>query len=559
MCRCPNVTTLSCLRFLEQIPPAQCFHSRSVQAGKIALDDLEKLVFPDFVVFVPPDVAKRPDLLPRLIRHQVQGHAPGLCSRFADPFQAALHGILVFTGNRGAGRLTTAQAVCHRAELGLLILDAAEVKGEAESVALLCRSVALQARLEGAAVYVQNIEHWFDAEWRPHPAAQLFLRSLERVRLCLACAENANWRELIGYRSVLELKFPPLSQPAREQEWIRATAAMGIETQREVVCNLARQFVFTEGQIAAAARDAAHAIELDTGPPHEALFAAARAQSTHGLGKLAAKLSTTFRWSDLVLPQATAAQVRDVAAAIRNRGLVYEEWRLASGMATTGLNVLFSGASGTGKTMSASIIAAESGLDLYRIDVAGVVSKYIGETEKNLDRIFAAARSSNAILFFDEADALFGKRAEVQHALDRYANIEVAYLLQKLEEHDGVVILATNLPRNMDDAFSRRIQFHVEFPLPAESHRERLWRGMFPPSAPVASDVDFAFLARQFQLTGGQIRTVSVDAAFLAAADGRRITMPLIVKAVARHFVKQGRMPTANEFKQYFSLATETG
>ncbi len=154
---------------------------------------------------------------------------------------------------------------------------------------------------------------------------------------------------------------------------------------------------------------------------------------------------------------------------------------------------------------------------------------------------------------------MFGKRAEVQHALDRYANIEVAYLLQKLEEHDGVVILATNLPRNMDDAFSRRIQFHVEFPLPAESHRERLWRGMFPPSAPVASDVDFAFLARQFQLTGGQIRTVSVDAAFLAAADGRRITMPLIVKAVARHFVKQGRMPTANEFKQYFSLATETG
>jgi SpoVK/Ycf46/Vps4 family AAA+-type ATPase len=204
--------------------------------------------------------------------------------------------------------------------------------------------------------------------------------------------------------------------------------------------------------------------------------------------------------------------------------------------------------------MSASIIATESGVDLYRIDLAGLVSKYIGETEKNLDRIFAAARSSNAILFFDEADALFGNRSEAHDAHDRYANIEVAYLLQKLEQHDGVVILASNLPRNIDAAFARRIQFHVEFPLPAEPDRERLWRGMFPAQAPLASDVDFLFLARQFTLTGGQIRSVSLDAAFLAAADGRRITMPLIVKAVARELMKQGRMPSLQVFQQYLPL-----
>jgi SpoVK/Ycf46/Vps4 family AAA+-type ATPase len=257
------------------------------------------------------------------------------------------------------------------------------------------------------------------------------------------------------------------------------------------------------------------------------------------------------------LPPMTSLLVREAAAAIRNRGLVYEDWRMAPASGTTGLNMLFSGVSGTGKTMSASIIAAECGLDLFRIDLAGVVSKYIGETEKNLDRIFTAARASNAILFFDEADAIFGKRSEVRDAHDRYANIEVSYLLQKLEEHDGVIILASNLSRNIDEAFSRRIQFHVEFPMPAEPHRERLWRAMFPPEAPLADDVDFAFLARQFQMTGGQIRTVTVDAAFVAAADGRRITMPLIVKAVARHFVKEGRMPTAHEFQIYYPLLTD--
>ena len=205
--------------------------------------------------------------------------------------------------------------------------------------------------------------------------------------------------------------------------------------------------------------------------------------------------------------------------------------------------------------MSAGIIAAECGLDLFRIDLSGVVSKYIGETEKNLDRIFTAARASNAILFFDEADAMFGKRSEVQDARDRYANIEVSYLLQKLKEHDGVIILASNLSRNIDEAFSRRIQFHVEFPMPAERAARNCGVVCFHP-APLADDVDFAFLARQFQMTGGQIRTVSVDAAFVAAADGRRITMPLIVKAVARHFVERGRMPTSHEFQHYFPLLT---
>jgi SpoVK/Ycf46/Vps4 family AAA+-type ATPase len=200
------------------------------------------------------------------------------------------------------------------------------------------------------------------------------------------------------------------------------------------------------------------------------------------------------------------------------------------------------------------VLAREAGLDLWRIDLSSVVSKYIGETEKQLDRIFATARDGNAILFFDEADALFGKRSEVKDAHDRYANIEVAYLLQRLEVFDGVVILASNLARNVDQAFSRRMQFVIEFPLPDAGLRERLWRASIPAGAPLAGDVDLAFLARQFALAGGDIRVVALDAAFAAAADDAPIDMARLCQAVSRQLLKQGKVPAASEFRQYQGL-----
>ena len=181
-----------------------------------------------------------------------------------------------------------------------------------------------------------------------------------------------------------------------------------------------------------------------------------------------------------------------------------------------------------------------------------MVSKYIGETEKNLDRIFRAAQSSNAILFFDEADALFGKRSATKDAHDRYANIEVAYLLQKIEEYEGFVILATNLMQNMDEAFKRRINYVVEFPFPDETQRERLWCSMFPPQTPLGDGLDFAFLSRQFALTGGNIKNAALSAAFLAAADGGTVQMRHLVQAVAREWQKLGKLPSAADFKQYY-------
>ncbi|MCA9957909.1 MAG: ATP-binding protein, partial [Anaerolineales bacterium] len=212
----------------------------------------------------------------------------------------------------------------------------------------------------------------------------------------------------------------------------------------------------------------------------------------------------------------------------------------------------FAGESGTGKTMAADIMAHELGLDLYKIDLSSLVSKYIGETEKNLNRIFTEAATSNAILFFDEADAIFGKRSEVKDSHDRYANIEISYLLQRMETYDGVVILATNLRANMDDAFTRRLHFVVEFPFPETEDRERIWRVNVPAQTPLAADVDFHALAERFRLAGGSIRNIILAAAFLAATDGEALGMTHLLHATRREFQKMGRLID----KRLFQLAT---
>jgi SpoVK/Ycf46/Vps4 family AAA+-type ATPase len=211
--------------------------------------------------------------------------------------------------------------------------------------------------------------------------------------------------------------------------------------------------------------------------------------------------------------------------------------------------VLFSGPPGTGKTMAAEVMAHELQLDLYKIDLSGVVSKYIGETEKNLAGIFNEAETANAILFFDEADALFGKRTEVTDAHDRYANIETSFLLQKMEEYEGVVILATNFLKNMDEAFMRRIRFILEFPFPDEESRFRIWKTHFPEEAPLSPEIDYEFLAKKLQVAGGNIRNIVLNAAFIAARNGGIIEMNHILSGAKREFEKIGKLWNEDQMK----------
>jgi SpoVK/Ycf46/Vps4 family AAA+-type ATPase len=206
------------------------------------------------------------------------------------------------------------------------------------------------------------------------------------------------------------------------------------------------------------------------------------------------------------------------------------------------VTILFSGPPGTGKTMGAEVIAGDLKLDLYKIDLSTLVSKYIGETEKNLERIFSEAESSNAILFFDEADSLFGKRSEVRDSHDRYANLEISYLLQRMEAYDGVTILATNLRANLDEAFTRRLHFAVNFPFPDEAYRRIIWQTLFPKTVPCDPHVDLDLMAYRFKLAGGNIRNIIVNAAYLAAADGQVVTMEHLLHSTARELQKMGKI-----------------
>jgi SpoVK/Ycf46/Vps4 family AAA+-type ATPase len=250
------------------------------------------------------------------------------------------------------------------------------------------------------------------------------------------------------------------------------------------------------------------------------------------------------------LPGDRVERLREICNHMKYRERVHGEWgfdrKLSLGK---GLAVLFSGPSGTGKTMAAEIIASTLSLELYKVDLSVVVSKYIGDTEKNLSRIFTEAETSNAILFFDEADALFGKRSGVKDSHDRYANIEVGYLLQRMEEYDGVVILATNLRKNMDEAFVRRLQFTVEFPFPDEADRRRIWAGVWPDDTPRDPALDIDLMARRFEIAGGSIRNIALAAAFLAADDGNVITMSHLMHATKREFQKMGKVVTEGQFR----------
>jgi len=270
------------------------------------------------------------------------------------------------------------------------------------------------------------------------------------------------------------------------------------------------------------------------------LWEACRAQARPRLDDLAQRVVPAARWDDLVLPDTHVSTLRQVAAHVRRRTTVYERWGFAA-KSTRGLGVtsLFSGPSGTGKTMAAEVLANELELDLYRIDLSAVVSKYIGETEKNLRRVFDAAEGSGAILLFDEADALFGKRTEVRDSHDRYANIEVSYLLQRMEAYRGLAILTTNLEGVLDPAFMRRIRFVVRFPFPDAAQRGMIWCRTFPAATPV-DDLDIEQLAR-LEVAGGNIRDIGLNAAFLAADEGGPVQMEHVLEAARSEYSKLER------------------
>ncbi len=463
--------------------------------------------------------------------------------------------VLALAGPDGRARRAAARILAARAQRPLLAVSLAE--GDPESRSLRVRLALRDARLTGA---LPCFTDWDTVLADEAPPAGLMAEILEHPEHVLLSGQ-ATWqaRGLARTRPVQWLHFPVPAYRRRLAIWRHLLQArfpekggQALDLESLALPHLAGQFALTSGQI----RDALAAacdLAAQRGEPLNAadLLAAARAHSSLRLGALARKIEPRFGWEDIILPEDQLTILHELVDTVRRRPKVLDEWGVGLKLASSrGVTVLFAGPPGTGKTMAAEIMAAELGLDLYKIDLSGVVSKYIGETEKNLERIFEEAASSNAILFFDEADALFGKRSEVRDAHDRYANLEISYLLQRMEAYDGVTVLATNLRANLDEAFTRRLQFAVDFPFPEEPDRLRIWQTLFPPGVPRA-DLDFPLLAQRFKIAGGNIRNVIVNAAYLAAADGGVVTMRHMLHGTRRELQKMGRLLNEDELTSH--------
>jgi hypothetical protein len=350
------------------------------------------------------------------------------------------------------------------------------------------------------------------------------------------------WPGLSRKAVALDINKPtPLEQ---KDAW---TDALG-EHAGDAPARLTGQFnldLMTIGQVA---RQALSATEREGETLADRLWQACLIRTRPQLDNLAQRLDARATWDDLVLPQTEKNLLHQIADQVGQRGRVYEEWGFARKMNRgLGINALFTGESGTGKTMAAEVIANDLELNLYRIDLSAVVSKYIGETEKNLRRLFDAAENGGAILFFDEADALFGKRSEVKDSHDRYANIEINYLLQRMEAYRGLAILATNMKSALDTAFMRRLRFVLDFPFPGLAERKAIWQGVFP-SEMQTDSLNFDRLAR-LNVTGGNIQNIALNAAFLAARAGTPISMSLIMEAARAEFRKLGQPTSEANFR----------
>ncbi|MFJ1620696.1 MULTISPECIES: ATP-binding protein [unclassified Streptomyces] len=445
----------------------------------------------------------------------------------------------------GAGTALAASALTragHRV-LGLDLARLAEDPSPAEAV----RSLVREARLTGAGVVCAPL----DAVSRDHPE---LLRLLTGTPVPTILVGRAPWDAAWSAAPPLLLHAPRVEPSTRAALW---TDAYGGPVPGTVdVDRLLSPFLLTPEQITRAARGAAQTTHLDGGtltPDH--VRQGARAQNAAGLDRLARRIEPTVTWNDLVLPPDTHAQLRELTARARHRDRVLGEWGMRPGGGRgRGVSALFAGDSGTGKTMSAEVIAADLGLDLYTVDLATVIDKYVGETEKNLERIFSEAAGVNGVLLFDEADAIFGKRSDVKDAHDRYANVESAYLLQRMESFDGLAILATNLRANLDDAFTRRLDLVIDFPVPDPEQRLVLWERCLGPVLPRGLDLDLAFCAENFELAGGNIRSVAVTSAYLAADTGEPVTMATLIHAIQREYQKLGRLTLASEFGPYLKL-----
>ncbi len=463
--------------------------------------------------------------------------------------------LIQLAGEEGSGRRFLVRQACHTANLPLLLVDYRAIAGRSlQELRAISHAVRREAMLSRAGVCFVSVNgDTCHSESELRAFERDFLQTLYSLNTPIfVCTDHSTQLIALLSRYVERLDLPVLHRDERIALWQGYCGELGLSGM--VDCEAAgSKFHLTPLEICKAVKRLAHRF-IGT-PFSEAEVSSACNQVLPPPASGSIKLiDARYTLDDLKLPDEQKRKLLNICSHVRHQRLVYDQWAMESRYAY-GKNVsaLFVGPPGTGKTMAAHALSTELNIPLYRIDLSQVVDKYIGETEKRLEEIFAAAEKSNTILFFDEADAIFGKRSEVNDAKDKYANTEVSYILQRIEQYDGIVLLATNYKKNIDEAFMRRMRYLVEFQLPGEAQRLEIWQYAFAPEVPL-QDIDFGYLARQFELSGGAIKNIALNAAFLAADEGHPVTMKNILDSIRGENLKMGKAMLKQDFAEYGAL-----
>jgi ATP-dependent 26S proteasome regulatory subunit len=452
--------------------------------------------------------------------------------------------LALLRGVRGVGRKSVVGAAARQLGRPLLVADLGEVPVDLRALDQALRPLIREAHLQDAVLVIDHAEEYGDGEGQ----SGIFQRLCELVRrvrapLAFVVERPPAWLPRAG-RVPMEFDVPFPTEEIQRRLWVRHLPP-GIQLAGDASLeSLCKRYSATGASIREACDELGRLdVVLQRGgvATEDHIITVVRTRLAHRLASLASVVRTTLEWSDVILPDDVLAPVFEFLNYAAHRHKIFRDWgfdrKLPYGR---GLSALFAGPPGTGKTMICSLLAKELGLELYRIDLSQVVNKYIGETEKNLGRVFDEAARGQVMLLFDEADSLFAKRTEVKSSHDRYANLEVNYLLQRMESHEGVVVMTTNAETAIDPAFRRRIRFRIRFPAPDEAQRLQLWKGMMPKEAQVAANIDLRAIAQKFPLAGGNIMNALVRAATAAQADGTPIQQHHLMRAAELEYAEMG-------------------
>ncbi|MCR8657454.1 AAA family ATPase [Paenibacillus endoradicis] len=494
---------------------------------------------------------KYESLLPLMIHESLQQQMINYVKHYHDqPF------ILLMIGTTGSGKTIHSQHLARKMGRPTLELDTTSLSNDIHLLGQTIELFLQEAKLMNAIPIFDHIEQFTskNEEKENYTSLQILQEQLQGWHDIIILHSNNHLPLITKYdqieRVIITFPLPTLEEGSNL--W-RSYAGSKLIINPTLALQLATKFQFTAGQIASTVREASllkhwSAIDVDhIQLQHEQddsywLHQAANGLIHHGLQQKAVQIKSQWDWPDLILPQETLQLLQQACHRVANRHIVMHEWGFERLLPYgRGVSMLFTGPPGTGKTMAALVMAKAMKAELYRVDLTRIVSKYIGETEKNLADVFDRAKLSGAILFFDEADALFGKRSEVKDAHDKYANMETSYLLQKMEEYDGLTILATNFSQNLDDAFMRRIQYIIKFPFPDATQREQLWRSIIPSHIRI-EPLDIPFLAKTFELSGGPIKNIVLTAVYLVAQDRSKLSMQHFIEAAIQEYKKTGKL-----------------